>query len=174
MSRRTFPRAVAAGLIVAALGGPAAGQSPNPWRGESAAANPWRGESATPTAPAPRAVSSKPTRTLTIGVGFSSVGGLTTTIEVRDLTAATPATDKAPAVSTASTAPRLPPMAAVPSTLSSPRYLEHYPMYFPPDPVFPQPVDARPAVVRASYSPVPNYMPPPAPLPVQPIPPAAP
>ncbi len=36
MSRRTFPRAVAAGLIAAAIGGPATGQAPNPWRGERA------------------------------------------------------------------------------------------------------------------------------------------
>jgi hypothetical protein len=173
MSRRTFPRAVAAGLIVAALGGPAAGQVPNPWRGESAL----------PTAPAPRSVSPKLTRQLTIGFGFSSVGGLTGTIEIRDLTPPTAAPVKPPHVlKVEGQAPRTLPSDWI--TPPTPRYLVHYPTYFPPDPAFPLPRElagmidpdgvARGGVVPASHVRVPDYMPPPAPLPVQRIPPAAP
>lgn len=168
MSRRTFPRAVAAGLIVAALGGPAAGQAPNPWRGETGL----------PTAPAPRAVAAKPTRQLTIGLGFSSVGGLTGTIEIRDLTPPTAAPVKPPRVlKVEGQAPRTLPSDWI--TPPTPRYLVHYPTYFPPDPTHPVmrelPTVTHPdgTVVPASYA-VPAYMPPPPPLPVQRIPPAAP
>ncbi|HYH65237.1 MAG TPA: hypothetical protein VD866_11135 [Urbifossiella sp.] len=182
MSRRTFPRAVAAGLIVAALGGPAAGQAPNPWRGESAL----------PTAPAPRLVASKPTRMLSISLGFSSVGGLMGTLEVRDLRPPTPATVKAPIDIVIEGITRTLPSELIVRPLPTPRHFEHYPQYFPPNPTFPLPRElatmtdpdgaargGATGVVRASYLPlsgsipVPAYMPPPAPLPVQYIPPAA-
>jgi hypothetical protein len=175
MSRRTFPRAVAAGLIVAALGGPAAGQAPNPWRGETGL----------PTAPAPRAVAAKPTRQLTIGLGFSSVGGLTGTSEIRDLTPPTAAPVKPPPVlKVEGQTPRTLPSDWI--TPPTPRYLVYYPTYFPPDPILPRPVELRglidpdaapatpPVILRASHIRVPDHMPPPAPLPVQRIPPAAP
>lgn len=156
MSRRTFPRAVAAGLIAAALGSPAAAQSPNPWRGETL-----------PTAPAPRAVHSNPTRMLSIGLGFNSVGGLTATIEVRDLPRTTPV------VETRSSGAR-------PDCVYSPVPIPEIevagyttrsgPAAYP---AIPSVVPAQ-QVIPASYYRVPEYMPPPPPLPVRPIPPAAP
>jgi len=149
MSRRTFPRAVAAGLIVAALGGPAAGQAPNPWRGESAL----------PTAPAPRLVGSKPTRMLSIGLGFSSVGGLTANIEVRALPQTTPAVGLTRAT---------PDSVSIPHD-KLPDFAEYTPYRGPRS----LPTITDPQVRPASYIPVPSYMPPPAPLPVQYIPPAA-
>jgi len=176
MSRRTFPRAVAAGLIAVALCGPVAGQTPNPWRGERAAL---------PTAPAPRAVAPKPTRQLIIGLGFNSTSGLTGTIEIRDLTPPAPATTKAPRLlKIVGPGPQSLPAGRSVQTLPSPRYLEHYPQYFPPDPAFPLPRELAtmtdpegttpPRVVPASHVVVPDYMPPPKPLPVRAIPPAAP
>jgi hypothetical protein len=172
MSRRTFPRAVAAGLLAAALGGPAAGQAPNPWRGERAAL---------PTAPAPRAVAPKPTRQLIIGLGINSTSGLTGTIEIRELAPPTPAPVKTPRIlKIESTAPRTLPTGWFVQTLPTPRYLEHYPTYFPPAPAHPMPRELPTmtypdgTVVRASYASAPAYMPPPPPLPVPAIPPAAP
>ena len=156
MSRRTFPRGVAAGLIVAALSGPAVGQSPNPWRGESAAL---------PTAPAPRAVAPKPTRQLTIGLGFNSVGGLTATVEVRDLSHV-PQSAKPAALTTMSR-----PLPLPHAINDNPRFARPAPAYV--VPLQPQTgTDSR--VIPVSYYRVPEYMPPPAPLPVQYIPPAAP
>ena len=155
MSRQSNRRAVAAALLVAALGGPAAGQAPNPWRGETAAL---------PTAPAPRAVAAKPTRQLTIGLGFNTVGGLTATVEVRDLPRATTSTAKPHEWVTM---PRPLPLAAD----SPPRFAPLPPAYF----LQGQPAAVTTAqVIPASYTRVPDYMPPPAPLPVRPIPPAAP
>ncbi|QDU22063.1 hypothetical protein [Urbifossiella limnaea] len=145
MSRRTLPRAVVAGLLVAALGGPVAGKAPNPWRGES---------TTLPTAPAPRPVM-KPTRQLIIGIGINSTSGLTGSVEVRGLSRAEPV-ESAP----------------------MPLRVEHRsrPVALPP---LPETTPALPTitssgVVPAGYVRVPEYMPPPKPLPVRAIPPAAP
>ncbi|MFO0799029.1 MAG: hypothetical protein U0804_16295 [Gemmataceae bacterium] len=170
MSRRTLPRAVSAGLLVAALGGPVAGQAPNPWRGETADL---------PTAPAPRAVAAKPTRQLTIGFGFSSFGGLTGTIEIRDLTTPTPAPVEDSRYKIEGAAPRKLPPGWFVESLPSPRYLEQFTTNFPPSPLFPlareqESTTAPASVVTASHVRVPEYMPPPKPLPVRAIPPAAP
>ncbi len=75
MSRRTFPRAAAAGLLAAALGttSPAPAQAPNPWRGETA----------TPTVTA----APKPSRQVVIGVGYNQIGGLTGSVQFRTLAA---------------------------------------------------------------------------------------
>jgi hypothetical protein len=239
MSRRTFPRATAAGLIAAALGttSPASAQFTNPWRGETGTIR---------SAPTPRPVAAQPTRELIIGVGFSSNAGLTGSVEVRDLTRVqvAPAPREVTAVRplcvdldmavehcplptqfTAQSAPCsvpttvtfhvgetvatntlkplvLPAPAVVRTiawtqtagmTLPAPRYLEHYPRYFPPTPAFPLPreqatmtepeVSTRsplkpshatrmaPVVQTVSYT-TPafgtavRYMPPPAPLPI--------
>ena len=74
MSRRTFPRAAAAGLVAAALGAPspAAAQAPNPWRGETAAL---------PAAPAPHAGQ------VVLGLRYNALGGLTGSIQVRSAAA---------------------------------------------------------------------------------------
>ncbi len=194
MSRRTFPRATAAGLIAAALGSPASAQAPNPWRGETAAL---------PTAPAPRAVPPKPTRQIIVGVGINSTSGLTGTVVYRD-TASEPAAPVAPprevprrtvvtpgstgityGVTTTTTPSPLKPLATTTSvpaawtTLPAPHYLQHYPQYFPAAPTFPLPREqatttdpdgiisgVKPVVVPVRYSAPPRYMPPPLPLPV--------
>lgn len=93
---------------------------------------------ALPTAPAPRVVAPKPTRQLTIGVGFNRLGGLTGTIEIRDLTQPhAPAPDKEPRLKIEGTAPRKLPSGWFVQSLPSQRHLEHFPQYFPPDPNFP-------------------------------------
>jgi hypothetical protein len=181
MSRRTFPRAAAAGLIAATLGGPAAAQTPNPWRGETATVA---------TAPAPRAVAPKPTRQVIIGIGFNSTAGLTGTIEIRELPRPTATPERCDAADRCVAAPAQTTITSVARPvfqpggtgltvmpMPTPRYLEYYPTYFPPAPVFPQPrelvgvtdpeaVTGRPTVVRATHVVTGRYMPPPAPLPV--------
>lgn len=147
MSRRTL----AAGLIAAALGSPAAAQAPNPWRGETAAL---------PTAPAPRAVAPKPTRQLIIGVGFNSVTGLTGTVVYRDAAGVVVAppprevtrrpipTPGSSGITYDAPPPALKPLVlpAGEVTLPAAWYLERVPRGAPP---------------------APRYMPPPAPLPVE-------
>ncbi|MBN9524040.1 CRISPR-associated protein Cas5 [bacterium] len=176
MSRRTFPRATAAGLIAAALGPPASAQAPNPWRGEVAAL---------PTAPAPRAMPPKPTHQIVVGVGLNSVGGLTGTIVYRDAASApvAPPPGITYGVTTTTTPSPMKPLATTTSVpaawtpLPAPYYLQHYPQYFPPDPTLPRErttstdpegivSGVKPVVVPVRYTAPPRYMPPPAPLPV--------
>jgi hypothetical protein len=177
MSRRTFPRATAAGLIAAALGtpSPAPAQAPNPWRGETAAR---------PTAPAPRAVTPAPTRQLIIGLGFNSTAGLTGSIQVRDLTTRPPvapaprAMTAAPAVyavvgacpvATTSTTQELPPGALKPIAAGT-APASSAGITYPPKPVATR--AEKPFVVTVGYTQqlpaaLPRFMPPPAPLPGQ-------
>ena len=111
MSRRTFPKCIAAGLLAAVVS-PAAAQSPNPWRTGGAEV-----------APAPRPVAPR---------------SIPLTFEWTNPPAPKPAPPPEMQASMLRELERMGAQTTVSGmTLPSPRYLHHYPQYVPADPAFP-------------------------------------